>query len=244
MADIIWIEFPPGKKEKEVFLVPVCVGGWVAIQVWMSPLTTPHWFNSLQLDDFSVNQFTLSVRRPHCRVCEGNGKPGWSDLNKEGKAAGLGVCEAVWSFLVLCNRERYWQPIHLYLGVYSHWVLLGSVTYPCRFPESRVLPFGSGDNFWIIGHAGLCGPCTEIHYDHVGNRDATSLVNIGDPHVIELWNLVFMQYNRWVSLGVSGTCVFRPPLKTHHSGTLPTGYELYMLSCTCGRPRGMSCICG
>ena len=78
---------------------------------------------------------------------------------------------------------------------------------------AHVLRFDEKDNFWEMGETGPCGPCSEIHIDRTPEGTATaSMVNAGTPDVIEIWNLVFIQYDR----DQSGTLT---PLPAQHVDT-------------------------
>ncbi|MDX1420079.1 MAG: alanine--tRNA ligase, partial [Rubricoccaceae bacterium] len=84
-------------------------------------------------------------------------------------------------------------------------------------PPAHVLFQGSKDNFWMMGDTGPCGPCSEIHYDMRSDEEraetpGADLVNQDHPEVIEIWNLVFIQYNAQADGSLD-------PLKAKHVDT-------------------------
>lgn len=69
-------------------------------------------------------------------------------------------------------------------------------------PVDRIFRFGKKDNFWSMGDSGPCGPCSEIFYDYgdavAGPADPFLAIESGSDKIVEIWNLVFMQFNRSV----------------------------------------------
>ena len=113
-----------------------------------------------------------------------------------------------WAWELLVERWKF-PPQRLYATVYQpgpgepsefdqeaydHWAHL--FREADLDPKIHVLNGGRADNFWMMGDTGPCGPCSEVHVDLTPDGDTRgALVNKGDPRCIEIWNLVFIQFN-------------------------------------------------
>jgi alanyl-tRNA synthetase len=115
-----------------------------------------------------------------------------------------------WSFL---TGEMGLDPNRLWVTVFEEddeaWDLWRSI----GFPEARLQRLGAKDNFWSMGDTGPCGPCTEIHYDHgpAVSSDTRGPAG-GSDRYVEIWNLVFMQYDQ--AADGSRTLLPRPSIDT------------------------------
>ena len=86
------------------------------------------------------------------------------------------------------------EPSEFDQEAYDHWAHL--FREADLDPKVHVLNGGKADNFWMMGDTGPCGPCSEVHVDLTSDGDTRgALVNKGDPRCIEIWNLVFIQFN-------------------------------------------------
>jgi alanyl-tRNA synthetase len=86
------------------------------------------------------------------------------------------------------------EPSEFDQEAYDHWAHL--FREADLDPKFHVLNGGKADNFWMMGDTGPCGPCSEVHVDLTRDGDTRgALVNQGDPRCIEIWNLVFIQFN-------------------------------------------------
>ena len=86
------------------------------------------------------------------------------------------------------------EPSEFDQEAYDHWASL--FRDADLDPKIHVLSSGKADNFWMMGDTGPCGPCSELHVDLTPDGDTRgALVNRNDPRCIEIWNLVFIQFN-------------------------------------------------
>ena len=86
------------------------------------------------------------------------------------------------------------EPSEFDQEAYDHWARL--FRDADLDPAIHVVNGGKADNFWMMGDTGPCGPCSEVHVDLTPDGDTRgTLVNKDDPRCIEIWNLVFIQFN-------------------------------------------------
>ncbi|KAJ4439300.1 hypothetical protein ANN_07422 [Periplaneta americana] len=121
---------------------------------------------------------------------------GHSDSSFRGKGY-IQCCVGVRLCDMYSNQEL--AEIHFMYGKADGNAALARRLYQESVSSDRIMPFGSDDNFWEMGVSGPCGPCTEIHVDHIaGRKQAADRVNKGHDDLTEIWNLVFIQYDRSV----------------------------------------------
>ena len=106
--------------------------------------------------------------------------------------------DLAWTFL---TKELGISPDRLYVTVYEEDdEALEIWRDQIGVPSDRIFRFGKKDNFWAMGDTGPCGPCSEIFYDYgdavPGPSDPYEAIDSGSDKIIEVWNLVFMQYDR------------------------------------------------
>ena len=110
-----------------------------------------------------------------------------------------------WEYLIkVCNLDQDRLYVTVFEGDKSDSLEKDNDTFSIwnKFlSKERILDGSKHDNFWEMGETGPCGPCSEIHFDNRDEKDrlekdGSLLVNKDHPQVIEIWNLVFMQYNR------------------------------------------------
>ncbi|GIX75705.1 alanine--tRNA ligase, cytoplasmic [Caerostris extrusa] len=119
------------------------------------------------------------------------------------KDVGVEACKMAWDLLINVYGLKTENLYVTYFGGDKHlnvppdeeckniWLDIG-------IQPSHIFPFGAKDNFWEMADKGPCGPCSEIHYDFLnsGPEIVAQKINAGSHDVMEIWNLVFVQYNR------------------------------------------------
>jgi alanyl-tRNA synthetase len=111
------------------------------------------------------------------------------------------------------------EPSEFDQEAYEHWAHL--FRNADLDPKIHVLSSGKADNFWMMGDTGPCGPCSEVHVDLTPDGDTRgALVNKNDPRCIEIWNLVFIQFNAQpVTAGGDPGQIEYVPLTARHVDT-------------------------
>ena len=113
--------------------------------------------------------------------------------------------EYAWEYLVkICGLDKTRIYVTVFKGNNKDNISKDEETFnlwTSYLPEDNILYFDKDDNFWEMGEIGPCGPSTEIHYDNrniseINKISGREIVNKNHPEVIEIWNIVFIKYNR------------------------------------------------